>query len=227
MSTQTMAATPPPATEPPTGLRKQMIINLAVNLVAPAAMFYGLRALGVNQWWALLLGVLPPGIRAGYTLVKRRKIDTLAVFTLSILVLSVGMSFVSGSPRFLLAKDGWMTAAAGAWMLVTLARTPFIFQVVRTFLTGPAAERAELKWRDSPTYRRVLRAITTMWGVALVLDAGVRVVLAYTLPVDQVLLISGLQYAALYVTLEVLTRIFARRKGIAAAVEAESGQRYL
>lgn len=213
--------------EQPTALRKQMFLNLAINLIAPAAVFYGLRALGVDQWWALLLGVLPPGIRAGYTVIKQRKIDTLAVFTLSILVLSVGMSFVSGSPRFLLAKDGWMTAAAGGWMLITLARVPFIFQVTRTFLTGAAAERAELKWRDSPTYRRVLRRITAMWGGALVIDAGVRVVLAYTVPVDQVPLISGLQYAGLYVGLEVITRMFARRKGIAAAVEAESGQRYM
>lgn len=230
MSAPTMTATPSPAQEQKdqkTGLRKQMFLNLGINLVAPAAVFYGLRALGVDQWWALLLGVLPPSIRALYTVIKQRRIDTLAVFTLSILVLSVGMSFVSGSPRFLLAKDGWMTAAAGTWMLITLARVPFIFQVTRTFLTGEAGERAEIKWRDSPTYRHVLQRITAMWGVALVIDAGVRVVLAYTLPVDQVPLISGLQYAGLYVTLEVITRVYARRKAIATAVEAESGQRYM
>jgi hypothetical protein len=175
----------------------------------------------------VLLSALPPVLRACYTVATSRKIDTLALFTLSILALSVGTSFLSGSPRFLLAKDGWMTAVAGAWMLASLARTPFILQVIRTFMSADAVARTELKWQGSPTYRRMLRTITAMWGVALVLDAGVRVVLAYTLPIDQVPLISGLQYAGLYLVLEVSTRVYARRKGVAAAVEAESGQRYM
>ncbi|HVV08440.1 VC0807 family protein [Amycolatopsis sp.] len=172
-------------------------------------------------------GDRPPGIRAVQTIVTRRRIDTLAVFTLSILVLSVAMSFLTGSPRFLLAKDGWLTAAAGIWMLITLARTPFIFQIVRTLLPKAARERAEINWRDSPTYRHVIRVITTMWGVVLILDAGVRGLLAYALPVSRVPLISGLQYLGVYLVLEVTTRLLARRKSVAAAVEAESGQEYL
>lgn len=227
MSAPTLVTPPPPENTRPAGVRRQLVLNLGVNLVAPLALFYGLRALGVDQWWAVLLSALPPVVRACYTVATSRKIDTLALFTLSILALGVGTSFLSGSPRFLLAKDGWMTAVAGTWMLATLARTPFILQVMRTLLPGDAVERTELKWQGSPTYRRVLRTITTMWGVALVLDAGVRVLLAYTLPIDQVPLISGLQYAGLYLVLEVSTRLIARRKSIAAAVEAESGQRLM
>ncbi|MFF4598800.1 VC0807 family protein [Amycolatopsis sp. NPDC001319] len=218
---------PPEKPTTPPELRRELIVNLAINLIAPAALFYGLRALGVNQWLALLAGVVPPAVRAVQTVVTKRRVDTLAVFTLSILVLSVATSFLSGSPRFLLAKDGWMTAAAGLWMLATLLRTPFLYQVLRSFLGQAARERMERNWLGSPTYRHVLRVTTAMWGVVLVLDAGVRVVLAYALPVDRVPLISGLQYVAVYLALEVATRVYARRKSVAAAIAAEVGEESL
>ncbi len=193
--------------------RREAVINLLVNVAAPLALFYGLRAAGAGQWPALALGALPPGARAVWTVARRRRIDVLAVFTLSILALSVGVSFLTGSPRFLLAKDGWMTAVGGLWILATLARTPFYFQVIRTVTAGATRERAETQWRQSPAFRRMLRVATAIWGVGLVLDAGVRVVLAYWLPVDKVPLVSGLQYVAVFAVLEVSSQIYLRRAG--------------
>ncbi|HVV23456.1 MAG TPA: VC0807 family protein [Pseudonocardiaceae bacterium] len=203
--------------------RRALVINLVVNLVLPVALFYGLRWLGVGQWPALMLSAVPPAVRAVWTVVSRRRIDMLGVFTLSVLTLSVAVSFVSGSPRFLLAKDGWLTGVAGLWILATLCRTPFLFQVIRSLLSDEARGRAEGAWRDSPTYRHLLRVTTAMWGVVLVLDAGVRVLLAYTLPVDRVPLISGLQYIGVYAALEIATRVYARRGSALAKVFAESG----
>ncbi|MEU8145883.1 VC0807 family protein [Nonomuraea sp. NPDC048901] len=202
--------------------RREVVINLVLNVAAPLAIFYGLRAAGVGQWLALALGVVPPGVRAVWTVTKRRRVDGLAVFTLSILVLSVAVSFLTGSTRFLLAKDGWMTAVAGLWMLATLPRTPFYHQAICSFTTGATHERAEIAWRDSPAFRHMMRVATAIWGVGLVLDAGVRVVLAYTLPVDRVPLVSGLQYVAVFVALEVSSQIYLRRAG--ARVDIETGQ---
>jgi hypothetical protein len=204
--------------------RRELAVNLLANLVAPAALFYGLRAAGVGQWWALLLSSVPPLLRAVWTVAVRRRIDLLAVFTLSILVLSVGLSFLSGSPRFLLAKDGWMTGAGGLWMLATLFGRPFLYQVIRSLLGEDGRRRGELAWAGSAAYRRMMRTLTTVWGVVLLLDAGVRVVLAYSLPVDQVPLISGLQYVAVYLALEVVTRLYGHRRGLLAQILAESGQ---
>lgn len=216
----------PPTDTKPINPRRDVVINLAVNVAAPLVLFYGLRAVGVDQWLALVLGVIPPGVRAVRTVVGQRKVDALALFTLTFLLLSVAVSFLTGSPRLLLARDGWMTGVAGAWILATLLRTPFIQQCVLSFMTGAARERAAANWQLSPTYRHVMRVATAIWGVGLVLDAGVRVVLAYALPVDRVPLVNGLQYAALYVTLEVGSRAYLRRRSVRARVEAESGQRF-
>ncbi|MFC0540501.1 VC0807 family protein [Kutzneria chonburiensis] len=216
-----IAAETQPRTADP---RRAVIINLAINLVAPLGLFYGLRAAGVDQWLALMLGAIPPTAHAIHGVVVRRKIDALALFTLSILGLSVATSFVTGSPRFLLARDGWMTAVAGVWILATLWRTPFLQQFLMSMTTGETRERFTLSWRDSPTYRHVLRMATVMWGVGLLGDSVVRVVLAYALPVDQVPLINTLQYLVVYFALEIATRLYLRRKSVAAKVLAESGQ---
>jgi hypothetical protein len=199
-------------------------INVGVNLVAPLALFYGLRAVGVDQWLALMLGGVPPTAHALYTAVARRRLDGLALFTLSILLGSVATSFVVGSPRFLLAKDGWMTAVAGSWLLITVARKPFLHQFLQSATTGEAHERFAACWRDSPAYRHAIRVATAMWGVGLVLDAGIRVVLAYSLPVDQVPLISTVQYIVVYALLQIVSQRYLRSKSLRDKVLAESGQ---
>ncbi|WP_163506437.1 VC0807 family protein [Fodinicola acaciae] len=208
----------------PRGINRAIIVNLAIDVAAPVALFYLLRAFGVNQWLALTLAAIPPAARAVQSIITSRKIDGLALFALSIIALSLLGSFVTGSPRFLLAKDGWMTAVAGGWILLTILRTPFIFSFLRTILTGEALERMEGNWRDSPTFRHSMRVATAIWGVGLVFDAGVRVVLAYTLPIDQVPLISTLQYVVLFVCLEVGTRLYLRRKSIRDKIESESSK---
>jgi hypothetical protein len=208
-----MTSTPtrPAAPERTTSPRRTVAVNLVVNVAAPIAIFYGARAVGVNQWWALMLSALPPAVHGVQTIVARRRIDALGVFTLSILGLSLLASFLTGSPRLLLARDGWLTATGGLWMLATLARTPFYYQIVRVVLSGAMRERAEAAWRDSPRFRHSMRVATAIWGTGLVLDAGVRVALAYSLPIDQVPLVNGLQYVVVFLILEVSSRVYVRR----------------
>jgi hypothetical protein len=204
--------------------RKAVVVNLLVNVAAPLGLFYGLTAAGVGQWLALVLGAIPPTAHGIYTAVKRRRLDGLALFTLTILAGSVATSFLVGSPRFLLAKDGWMTAVAGAWILVTLRGKPFLHQFVQAVTAGEVRDRLEVNWRDSPTFRHVMRMATAMWGAGLVLDAGVRVVLAYSLPVEQVPWVNTVQYLVVYAALEITTRVYLRRKSVQERVFAESGQ---
>ncbi|KAA9150935.1 hypothetical protein FPZ12_040035 [Amycolatopsis acidicola] len=98
-------------------------------------------------------------------------IDVLGIFTLSVIVLNAGMSFVSGS-RDPPGQGRLDDRRRGPWILLTFARTPFLFPVMRTLLTGASRERAELNWRESPTHRHVPRFTTAMWGVPAGVEAG-------------------------------------------------------
>jgi hypothetical protein len=194
--------------------QREIALSLVVNAVVPIAVFYGLRAAGVDQWPALMLGLVAPAAKAIHSVVTKRRIDLLAGLVMTALVLSVALSFLTGSPRTLLARDGWVTAVVGGWILVSLVRTPYYLYALRTFTGGTLREQINAAWQDLPAFRRVVHVCTTIWGCALMADAASTVVLAYTLPIDSVPLIGALKLVALIVLAEVGSQLYFRRVGV-------------
>lgn len=195
-----------------------IVTNLVVDLVAPIALFYGLRAAGVDTLIALLAGGAAPLAHVLWQAARTRRVGGIALFTLTILALSVAASFFTGSERFLLAKDGWMTAAAGIWLLATLrTNQPFIYEAVRP-IADAKAKTPETTWTHRFTtqesFRHGMRVVTAAWGIALVLDCAVRVVMAYTLPIDLVPGLGGAQYGVLFVGLQIFGQVYGQRTGL-------------
>ena len=88
-------------TEPDAGLRRLVranVLNVVFEVIVPMALFYGLRAAGVSQWWALMAGVLVAAPYVLWTVARNRKIDLIALVTLSVLALSVSRRS-SAAPR--------------------------------------------------------------------------------------------------------------------------------
>lgn len=207
-------AVSPAATAVPPNPQREIVVSLLINAVAPIVVFYGLRTAGVDQWTALLLGLVAPAVKAIHSVITKRRIDMLAGLVVTALILSVGLSFLSGSPRTLLARDGWITAVVGIWVLLTLPRTPYYLYALRTFTGGTLRAQINTAWRDTPAFRRVVHVATTIWGGALLLDAVSTVVLAYTMPIDSVPLIGALKLVALIVLAEVISQVHFRRRGV-------------
>jgi hypothetical protein len=166
------------------------------------ALFYGLRAVGVSQWWALMAGVLVAAPYVLWTVVRNRRIDLVALVTLSVLVLSVVLGLLSDDPRTLVIREGWTAALGGlfgAWMLVsvfvgrpaqlTLGRT--IAEVKRG---AEGADAWVARWDTDPRFRRGLRIDTAAWGGVLLAGAVLHVVLVYTLPIDLIALVTNVAW---------------------------------
>ena len=82
----------------------------------------------------------------------------------------------------------------------------------RTLLPGRAAVMDEL-WATQPRFRTAWRQITVLWGIVLVIDAILRIVMATRLPVD---LVPGLDAALTIGTmllLQVPTNLLLLRSG--------------
>lgn len=183
-----------------------------VDVGAPLALFYGLRLLGVNQWLALVLGGLLPVMRIGYTVVTQRRVDRLALFTLSLVGCGTGLALLTGDPRLLLARESYFTALIGLWIMSTLlARRPFLFEATLPLLPEETAQSWLDDWDSSPQFRRVLRIMTVAWGLAFLIDAAARVVMAYTLPVDSVPLLSVLLLVVMLIAVVQLSKAYGRR----------------
>jgi hypothetical protein len=89
-----------------------VLARLAFSIGGPAALFYLLRAEGVSELAALAAGAVLPALGALFTLVVRHRVDNVSLLMLATMGLALLTSVLTGSPRFLLAKDGLLT---GAW----------------------------------------------------------------------------------------------------------------
>ncbi|HJP75337.1 MAG TPA: VC0807 family protein [Pseudonocardiaceae bacterium] len=192
--------------------RLKVVVSFLVDMVVPLGLYYGLRAFGVNQWLALVIGGILPITRVGYTLITARKLETLSVCTLSVVVCGTAIALLTGDVRLLLARESYLTGVLGFWILGTMfTRTPFIFTVITKMLPEQTAKSWRDDWGRSPEFRRVMRLLTVCWGVAFLIDALARVVMAYTLPVDVVPIVSSVLLAVMLTAVVEWSKAYGRR----------------
>jgi hypothetical protein len=172
--------------------RSSLIASVLLDVVLPVGIFYALRGVGADQWWSLLLSAtVPAGVAVG-RFVRRRVVDWGAVFVVSLVALGLVLAALTGDPRTLLIRDAWLGlvgGAAGAWLLGSVfygrPATIVMFRAMLMAQKGPERVRAwEARWDVEPDFRRHLRVITVVWGVALLLNAVAQLVAAYALPLD-------------------------------------------
>ncbi|MFF7634678.1 VC0807 family protein [Kitasatospora sp. NPDC008050] len=189
----------PDAAQKARAAKRQLTKSLVFELALPLGGYYVLHGVGLGQWASLLISslLLVPWLVLG--MVRSRRVEVMPVFTLLLIVLGALMSMVSGSPRVLLVRDSWVFGVLGLWILGTLAtQRPFMLtasrSIVATKIGEAGAEEWTGRWAYDATFRHHLRTLTTVWGLGFTVDAGIRVALAYTLPVDLVPLVSTLQW---------------------------------
>ncbi|MEU8034730.1 VC0807 family protein [Streptomyces sp. NPDC049099] len=168
---------------------KPLILDMAV----PLGSYYVFKdAFAMSTFAALAWSSVVPALRTVWGLVKERRTNALAGLILAVNVVSLLMTFVSGDPRLMLAKDGAVSSTVGIGILlsVRLGR-PMMTAGVKPFLVkGDAAKEAA--WTrltsgaaaQSAAFLRKERAYSAVWGLALLAECVARVVGAYTIPVD-------------------------------------------
>lgn len=189
-----------------------------LNALVPVALYYGLRAVGASVYLALLAGAVVPAVTTAAGVIRSRTIDRLGAFMLSTLLLGVGVALIAGSPRFLLAKEGWVTAAVGVWFVLSArGPRPLSFVFARAMLEGrpPFTDQPwDELWERSPAFRRGWRTSSLIWGIGSLADAAGRVVLAYTLPVDVVPALTPVMFVVSFVALALIDQINYQRTGL-------------
>jgi hypothetical protein len=120
---------------------------------------------------------------------------------------------VGGDPRALLVRGAWVSLPVALVVLWSLRHPqPLCYTVTRAMLPRRAAAMDEL-WETNPAWRLAWRRITVMWGVISIVDAVVRVVTAYTLPLDVVPAVDPVITVASVIVLQIPTHVLLRRSG--------------
>lgn len=178
----------------------------------PLLCFYGLRALGSDEWIALLAGAACAVLRLAWGVLRRRSVDGFAALLAAVLVIALVLSFVSGDARFVLLKESFGTAAAAVVLLVSCASArPLVLVAVRA--GASEAKRAEIDELCDrlPRFRRAFTRMTAVWGTALLLEAAARVPLVLLVPVDAAVALSLVLLLAVIGVLSAWTAWYAGR----------------
>lgn len=206
---------------------RQLLATMLTDLVAPVVLYYGLRGVGVGIYLSLLISAGAAMVIAIVRLIRSRRIDGLAFYTVTVMILGATVSLMAGSPRFLLSREGWVSVVTGLWFLFSArySQRPLAYLYSRPFLERRLSRRGvpddwERLWVQLPQFRQVWRFATEAWGIGLLADAGARVLIAYTLPMDAVPALSAPLYMVTSLTMLTVTNIYYWRVGLFSADSA-------
>jgi hypothetical protein len=188
-----------PATGRPTGPNPADLLKglrpLLLDVGVPLGSFYLLRdAFGLSLWLSLALSSVGPAIRAVGGIAADRKLNVLAVLMLAVNLAGIVVSFLTGDPRAMIAKDSLVSSVIAFAILGSVAaRRPLMSAGLKPFITRGTPERTAAWDRLSAScarFRRFEMLFSAIWGAALLADCVARLAGAYTLPVTTMVWLS-------------------------------------
>ncbi len=173
-----------------------MLLDVGLPLLA----YYGLHALGVGDYRALLAGTIVAGLRVTFVALRSRRLDGFAAFLMAMFAVGLALAFATGDAKFMLAKYSVGTAIAGLIFLGTcVVGRPVMFYAAQRFAATTSEKRESWNtlWQTKPAFRHGFRVMSVVWGVGLLVEAAVRLPLIYLLPIQVMVGLSTvLQIAA-------------------------------
>ena len=186
---------------------------LVVDIALPLALFYRLKALGVSDLTALVVGVVPGLISSAVSLARTRRTDLLGMAVVISMVASTVVAVLGGDARLLLVRNAWISLPFAGITLWSLRHPqPMTYVVTRALFARRAAVMDRL-WETDARFRDAWKWITVWWGIATIIDGIVRVVVAYTLPISVVPATDPVITVATIVVLQFPTLVLLRRGG--------------
>jgi hypothetical protein len=181
------------------------LLWITFDIVVPTALLYVMLWTGTSLYAALLASAGLSAITALVSHLRGGSRQSFAPQMLAMALVGFGLALITGSDRFLLAKESVLTTMAAGWFFVSLWKErPLTYRLTRPLMEGRSGRPNipwEQLWEQEPRFRHIWRVSTVMWTVALLIDAALRVVMAYTLPVHSV---PALQTGLMLVTVLVM-----------------------
>jgi len=175
---------------------RPMLLAMAVDAGIPFGCYWlSMHYLLRSEVVALIVASIFPTVKSLYGVLRRRQLDPISVLILAGLVFGLAVLLVGGGAKLLLVRESLFTGAFGLACLVSLlfrSRRPVMFYFGRFFAAGSdpvRRTRFDQLWQY-PSFRRVQRIMTLVWGLVLVGEFTVRVVLIYTFSPATVLAVS-------------------------------------
>lgn len=194
--------------------------TILLDVAPPLVAYYGLRAAGASEYAALVSATVLSGVRVVYGVVKSRRLDPFAGYLLLTFGLSLAVGIATTDPKLILVGN---TLVNGIGALIFLGSC-----VVGTPLTQVVGDRFDTSQSDDDPERarrrrRIHVQLSAMWGIGLLVEVAVRLVVIARFPVDVANGVNSAITLPVIGALVLATMVVSRRAEVraAAAVAAQ------
>jgi hypothetical protein len=165
---------------------KQALAPLAIDIAVPLAGYYALHSVfGLGTAAALGLSSVVPALRTIFAAVAQREANALAALMLTVNVVAIALTFVSGDARLMLAKDSGVSSVIALGILWSVRRgRPMMSAGLKPFVTkGDAARTAawDVLKAGSAEFRAKENQFSLIWGAWLLAECVARLAGAFLL----------------------------------------------
>ena len=218
----TEGPTPSPEWRPGMPRIREHLPSLVWGAALPIAVYFLVRHRVHTDAQALVVAGGFSGAWVVLQFARRRQVDLIGAAVLLGFALGVVSSVLLGGNTYVLKiRDAALTAAFGVACIVTLYThdRPAFFYVTRYLSAGsdPAKVSAFDLLHEVPTGRRTFRVLSVVWGIGLVVEAAVRMVLAGLLPTGTFLAVSPFITASIIGSLFAFTVVYSKPAELEAA----------
>jgi hypothetical protein len=170
----------------------RLVVELLVNFVLPFAIYnYAEAPLGEVR--ALLLSSVPPILWSLVEFSRHRRLDALSVLVVGGIALSLLAMLGGGGVRFLQLREKLVTGVIGlAFVGSALIGKPLVYELARATMRRKSENEAQEfeALQIHAGFRRTMTVMTLVWGLGLLADVAISVVLVFELSIRQYLLVN-------------------------------------
>jgi len=169
-----------------------VLVEALVNFILPFAIYtYAEAPLGPVR--ALLASSAPPLLWSLFEFARHRRVDALSLLVVAGIALSLLAMLGGGGVRFLQLREKLVTGVIGmAFLGSALIGKPLIYELARASMRrkseGDAQQFEALQIHAG--FRRTMMVMTLVWGLGLLADVAVSVVLVFALSIREYLIVN-------------------------------------
>jgi hypothetical protein len=167
--------------------RTYVLFTLIINGLAPWGIYEWLCH-SMSSVLALSIATMVPLADNLVHLLRHKKLDVFGALMLFTFVLTLVLVSLGGSEKILLIRESLITGSVGLVFLGSLLfKRPIMYYLVLRFLVIKGFTD---NWKYE-YFRYVLRLMTFVWGIVLVMESVVRVIMVTRLSTPQFLAVSN------------------------------------